>query len=111
MEFKQIWNAWLNGYKKYAEFKGETDIEEYTKWTVAMMMCQLLGVVLCIVTVPGIFFLSIWLLLMIANILPNVAISFRHFRAAGKNEWLALFTLLPGAFTVQVLYCILANKK
>ena len=55
------------------------------------------------------FFL--WLLLLIANIIPNVAISLRHFRAAGKNEWLALYTLLPGALAIQVLYCILAGKK
>ena len=113
MEFKQIWTAFLNGYKQYVNFKGEAGIEEYTNWTIAMMLSHLLGVVislLCIVAI-GVPLFFLWLLLLIANIIPNVAISFRHFRAAGKNEWLALYTLLPGALAIQVLYCILAGKK
>ncbi|MDF2613808.1 MAG: aminopeptidase [Clostridia bacterium] len=108
-------SSYLSVLKKYAVFNGRSRRKEYWMFVLfnfifsiaAIIIDNLLGF-----SVAGLPYGFIYLIYMLAVLLPGLAASVRRLHDTGKSGWWVLISLVPfiGGIWLLVLLCIEGNS-
>jgi len=105
--------------KRYADFSGRSRRTEYWMFVLLTLLINVVLGGLLLVSAfagstdegpgPGFFLvLTAWVLVMLALLVPSIAVQVRRFHDQGRSGWFWLFNLIPsvGALIVLVFMCL-----
>ena len=102
MDLKLMWDAYLNGFKQYADFNGKTNSNDFWGWVIINLIASIVFGFFCLGWVY-------WL----ATIVPCMAITCRRLNDEGnKNTWLGYVAGLFGLLSMAIVnFTLEGNKK
>jgi len=85
--YQEIWNNYLNVWKKYSDFSVRASREEY--W-----IFHILNLIAYSVLTRGLF---LGLILALAALIPGLAVGVRRMHDTNRSGWICLLALIPFA--------------
>ena len=99
----QFITAYKNAFSRYVDFSGRTSVGGFWRFVAVNFVVAL---VLAILTNVSSIFLALYLLYVVAVVLPGIAIAVRRLHDTGTSGWYLLIGLIPfvGAIILIVFY-------
>jgi uncharacterized membrane protein YhaH (DUF805 family) len=83
--YQEIWNSYLNVWKKYSQFSGRASREEF--W-----IFHILNLIAYSVLMRGLF---LGVILGFAALIPSLAVDVRRLHDTNRSGWFLLLALIP----------------
>jgi uncharacterized membrane protein YhaH (DUF805 family) len=107
-------NWYLTVLKKYAVFSGRARRKEYWMFTlfnmifaiVAMFLDNILGI-----AIDGLRYGPIFMLYVVAVLIPGLAVSVRRLHDVGKSGWMLLIQLIPLIGDIWLLCLMVTDSE
>jgi uncharacterized membrane protein YhaH (DUF805 family) len=95
--YQEIWNSYLNVWKKYSQFSGRASREEF--W-----IFHILNLIAYSVLMRGLF---LGLILAFAAVIPGLAVNARRMHDTNRSGWICLLGLIPIAgWVVLIVFAV-----
>lgn len=99
----QFITAYKNAFSRYVDFSGRTSVGGFWRFVAVNFVVAL---VLALLTNISSIFIALYVLYVVAVVLPGIAIAVRRLHDTGKSGWYILLGLIPlvGAIILIVFY-------
>lgn len=101
---------WLMGLRRYADFSGRSSRKEYWMFVLFNMIFGIVAIVLDNIigtAIYGVGYGAVYIIYLLAVMIPGLAVSVRRLHDVGKNGWFILVSLIPiiGSIWLLILMC------
>lgn len=90
---------------KYADFSGRARRSEYWFWSLALFLVYIVAVIIFVVS--HVLGAILYVLLILAAIVPSLAVSVRRLHDTGKSGWWLLIGLIPLGGIVILVFTVM----
>lgn len=106
-------NYYLSALKKYAVFSGRASRKEYWMFFLFNIIFSILAMILdnvLSITIKGLGYGPIYIIFMLAMIIPALAVSVRRLHDTGRSGWMYLLVFIPIIGTIWFLVLMLIDS-